>query len=498
MLNWLSSLFTSRPRGLRPPPHLAAVAVHNNLAWPNLMETAAESKVYQQSPWVYIAVNRIAEAAALVPLRVLRVRGEEHLEVKNHPLETLLDAPNPYLSRFELFEQTVAMLELTGDAYWFLAGDTSGAPSEIWPLRPDRVSIVPDPANYVRGYLYEIDGQRIPLDPVEVVHFKRWHPSNDYYGLSALEAARLAVASDRAMAEWNRNTFGMDNGVPAGIVNIKDFVSDTDFERIKREWRQSYGGPQRRTAFLRGGGIEWQNIGLSHNELDFLKGRRAHRDEILNIFGIPVGLVSENATEANAKVAERLFIERTLWPKLVRIAQKITQELLPFWPGEHVAEFEDIRPTDTQTRMEEIRTAYPVMSVNEIRARYYKLPPVEWGALPVGQLPVAGSQLTEKSGQTADGSIASGSKTADSDSVLSAQDSLLPAQSSLDELARWERFTLKRWGRTGTRAFEVRALPEEIAFDVSAGLLGATTPEEARAVFEAARSSLEAGVIKPV
>jgi phage portal protein BeeE len=93
---------------------------------------------------------------------------------------------------------------------------------------------------------------------------------------------------------------------------------------------------------------------LSHHERDFLKGREAHRDEILNIFGIPIGLLSENATEANATVAERQFIERTLWPKLVRIAQKIAQELLPFWGGTHIAEFEDIRPTDTQARLEEI------------------------------------------------------------------------------------------------------------------------------------------------
>src|SRR5690606_32547212 len=141
------------------------------------------------------------------------------------------------------------------------------------------------------------------------------------------------------------------------------------------------GGPQRRTAFLRGGAIQWQNIGLSHSDLDFLKGRQAHRDEILNLFGVPVGLVSENATEANARVAERQFIERTLWPKLVRMAQKITQELLPFWPGDHVAQFEDIRPTDVQARLDEIRTAYPVLSINEIRERYYQLPQVEWGGL---------------------------------------------------------------------------------------------------------------------
>lgn len=103
---------------------------------------------------------------------------------------------------------------------------------------------------------------------------------------------------------------------------------------------------------------------------------------LLNIFGVPIGMLSENATEANAKVAERLFIERTLWPKLTRIAGKITQDLLPFWAGSYTAEFQDIRPTDTQTRLSEIRTASAVLSINEIRDRYYHLPPVEWGAHP--------------------------------------------------------------------------------------------------------------------
>ena len=476
MNHWLARLF-GRRNGLRPAPHLEAVAVHNHFVWPNLAEAEAQTTVYRQSPWVYVAINRIAEAAALVPLRVFRVQGERRVEVERHPLEQLLEAPNPYISRFELMEQTFGLLELTGNAYWFLAGDSSGTPTQIWPLRPDRVSIVPDPADYVRGYLYEIDGQRIPLDAQEVVHFKRWHPANDYYGLSALEAARLAVQSDRAMAEWNHNTFGKDSGVPAGIVTVKDSVSEADFERIKREWRQSYGGPQRRTAFLRGGGIEWQNIGLSHSELDFLQGREAHRNEILNIFGIPVGLVAENATEANAQVAERMFVERTLWPKLVRVAQKITQELLPFWPGEHVAEFEDIRPTDAQARLEEIRVSYPVLSINEIRERYYRLPAVEWGALPVGEerLNPEGQRDRETEKQIED---------------TDAAEPAVSAKAIIDELWSWERFALKRLGRANGRRFKVKAVPADIAFEVSAGLLAAQSPDDVRQVFRSAREAV--------
>jgi hypothetical protein len=183
-----------------------------------------------------------------------------------------------------------------------------------------------------------------------------------------------------------------------------------------------------------------------------------------------VGLVSENATEANATVAERLFIERTLWPKLVRIAQKISQELLPFWPGETVATFEDIRPTDVQARLAEIRTAYPLMSINEIRERYYQLPAVAWGEQVVGAVQAQSADPDTAPADPADGM----------------------RKSQFEELGRWERFTIKRWGKVTPRPFSVRALPDEIAFEVSAGLLAAGSVDEAQMIFSSARELIGA------
>jgi len=338
--------------------------------------------VYQSSPWVYVAVNRIAEAAALVPFHVLRRVAEGEVGVVDHPFERLLQRPNPLLSRFELIEHTVGHLEIHGNAYWFLAGEPGGLPLELWPLRPDRVSVVPDARRGVRGYVYEVDGRQVPLDAAEVVHFRRWHPGNDYYGLSALEAARLAVETDRAMADWNRRYFGEGMAVPAGIVAIRERVSDSDYERLQREWRLAYGGRERRTAFLRGASVEWHNVGLSQQDMDFLNARRFNREEIFQIFGIPVGMFSENATEANALVGERVFVERTLWPKLVRIAEKITTDLLPFYGRGLVGRFEDIRPQDRRTQLEEIRVARGVLTVDEIRARYFGLGPLADEAAP--------------------------------------------------------------------------------------------------------------------
>ncbi len=363
---------------------------------PEMGRAGQYAGVYMGSPWVYVAVNRIAEAAALVPFRVYRVAaggsagevapaGAGEVALPEHPFTRLLQRPNPLLSRFELIEHTVGSLELHGNAYWFLAGQPGGAPQEIWPLRPDRVQIVPDAVRGVRGYLYEVDGRYIPLDAAEVVHFRRWHPANDYYGLSALEAARLAVETDRAMADWNRRYFGEGMAVPAGIVAIRERVSDADFERIKREWRASYGGGERKTAFVRGASVEWHNVGLSQHDMDFLNARRFNREEIFQIFGIPVGLFSENATEANALVGERVFVERTLWPKLVRIAEKITTDLLPFYGTGLIGRFDDIRPQDRAQQLAELRLARGVLTVDELRARYFGLGPLSAPAVSCDQ-----------------------------------------------------------------------------------------------------------------
>ncbi|MBN1679566.1 MAG: phage portal protein [Anaerolineae bacterium] len=381
---------------------------------PAVDQAAQYAGVYMTSPWVYVAVNRIAEAAALVPFNVVAY-GAAHgdhsragevgggsagtppgeVALQDHPFERLLRRPNPLMSRFELIEHTVGNLEIHGNAYWFLAGEPGGLPRELWPLRPDRVSIVPDPQRGVRGYVYEVDGYRVPLDAAEVVHFRRWHPANDYYGLSALEAARLAVESDRAMADWNHRYFGEGLAVPAGIVAIREQVSDADYERLKREWRLAYGGRERKTAFLRGASVEWHNIGLSQHDMDFLNARRFNREEIFQIFGIPVGMFSENATEANALVGERVFIERTLWPKLVRIAEKITTDLLPFYGSNLVGRFDDIRPQDRSAMLEEVRVARGILTVDELRARYFQLGPLPPDDAPSDSLDDAASDPPE-------------------------------------------------------------------------------------------------------
>ena len=96
-----------------------------------------------------------------------------------------------------------------------------------------------------------------------------------------------------------------------------------------------------------------------------------------------------------------------------------------------------------KARLGEIRTAYPLLSINELRAQYFQLPPVPWGDVAVRMEDNPPSQLSETPA----------------------------AKSEIEtELSQWERFALNRLDKPEqARPFAVTALPDELAFEVSGG-----------------------------
>ena len=61
----------------------------------------------------------------------------------SHPVTRLLDRVNPWHTRADLWRATETHLCLWGAAFWAIERDEDGQP-ELWPLRPDRVAVIPD------------------------------------------------------------------------------------------------------------------------------------------------------------------------------------------------------------------------------------------------------------------------------------------------------------------------------------------------------------------
>lgn len=355
-----------------------ALAQAESMKWgmPDLRLPEAQAELYQRLSWVHIAVRTIADAAAVQPLAVKRLQGEDTEDIDAHPFEELLRRPNPLQSRSELLYATVAYRALTGNAYWWINRPSQNAPpDELWLIPSHQIKPIPDGRLYLSHYEYDV-GLREPLRlPVEMIcHFKTYHPTNPFVGLSPIEALATVAIGDMAAQKWNSNFFAKDHAKAAGALAFSDPIPDSEWERLKAEFRRDYGGTERQLMMLRNagtGGVQWVQMAANQDDMQFLEGRQFTKEEVWQAFGLPPGMWDKNATEANATASKAAFSEYTLHPTLTAIAETITNTILPAYGDKLVAEFEDPRKADRAQDLAELQAYAQVHTVNEIRTEHY-------------------------------------------------------------------------------------------------------------------------------
>ena len=162
--------------------------------------------------------------------------------------------------------------------------ELGGEPRELYALRPDRMKVVPGRAGWPEAYEYSVDGRvaTFPCDPVRgvapILHMKLFHPTDDHYGMSPVEAAAFAVDIHNAAGQWNKAL--LDNAArPSGALVYKGGegarnLTEDQFERLKRELTENYQGAAnagraaaaRRRARLDGHGTDAEGHGFHRGE----------------------------------------------------------------------------------------------------------------------------------------------------------------------------------------------------------------------------------------
>ena len=208
---------------------------------------------YPKSALVYAAVKLRQDSVARVPLKVYR-RGEgvhgngtgfrafESAEPvgENHPAQRLLDAPNPFWTRSDLWRATETYLGLWGSAFWGLERDQAGQVVEIWPLRSDRMRVVPDPDRYVKGFVFVGQGQQlVPYVAEDVVWMKYFNPLDEYAGLSPIAPLRLSADMGMDALRANRHMLTNDS-TPGLIIETTDRPTDAEVQSFYERWESRF------------------------------------------------------------------------------------------------------------------------------------------------------------------------------------------------------------------------------------------------------------------
>jgi hypothetical protein len=269
-----------------------------------------------------------------------------------------------------VWEYQIFWLLLRGEMYWLLAPDDSGELQQLYPLPANRLYPEPDSKIFIRGYWYHGTATGKPefLDVEQVCFDRLPNPFNYHRGLSPLVAYTLGLQIDRAAQVFERDDY-RDGLTLRHIVSLRPEISDTDALRFKREIDEGQA-EKRRYMVTRGGDIDvkpMQSRGSAEARSSDV--RIMTQKEADYVYGIPEGLRTSSATQANATVAERTFISDTIWPLMVLIAEDMTVQIVTrYYEENQKSVFEDIRIKDIEGEMAVQAHAREVQTFDEARA----------------------------------------------------------------------------------------------------------------------------------
>jgi HK97 family phage portal protein len=186
----------------------------------------------------------------------------------------------------------------------------------------------------VVAYDYTLDSSTTRIQMDDVLHLKSAHPLNDWYGLSPIEVAAMAIDQHNAVSTHSLALL-QNGGRPSGVFIWKGTedgwgLTDEQKQSIRDSITHVYSvqGNAGRIMVLEGE-VEWKELGLSPKDMDFAEGKHIAVREISQAFGVPPMLVGVpgDATYANYKEARFHLWEDTILPLLERFQDAFTHSL---------------------------------------------------------------------------------------------------------------------------------------------------------------------------
>lgn len=301
---------------------------------------------FSSNPVGFRCVKLIAEASAALPL----VLQDAEQRYDTHPILDLVARPNPMQGRAELLEALYAQLLLTGNGYVEAVADENTVPLELHVLRSDRMSVVPGNDGWPIAYEYAVGGRKHRFDAtqtqVPVCHIKSFHPQDDHYGFTPMQAAAMAVDVHNSASRWSKAL--LDNAArPSGAIVYRGAegqgtMANDQYERLVSEMESHHQGARNAgRPMLLEGGLDWKPMGFSPSDMEFQKTKEAAAREIALAFGVPPMLlgIQGDATYANYQEAHRAFYRLTVLPLATRVTAALAN-----WVGGYSGEQLALKP----------------------------------------------------------------------------------------------------------------------------------------------------------
>lgn len=288
---------------------------------------------YKRNPIIYRCIREITTALGSVELEVHS--GNKVLE--GHQALDLLKKPNPTEGYAQFIRHAFTDYLISGNM--FITADTDkAAPNELWVQSPMNMETVGGSKGLPLEYVFNGGSNKVkfPVSQIDgksqCFHFKTYNPENPFVGLSPVSHVAQAADTHNNGIAWNSAL--LENGArPSGAFKFPDGVvlSQEEKGKFKEMMRaRIQGSDNAGSTLLLDNGGEWQEIGQSAKDMDFLNTMNTMAKYIASAYGVPLPLVDNDAASYNniEQAKERLWTD-TVLPLLNEFLELFGNWLLP-------------------------------------------------------------------------------------------------------------------------------------------------------------------------
>lgn len=320
------------------------------------------------------------------PGYVKDVQGEVEI-VPNHELLQAMKNPNEAMVQWSLFYTTIASLELTGKAYWWMPREDGRL--KIWPLPASWVT--PKHTDKQMFAYYEVapPGQaarKYKVPPEEMAYFPLPNPSDPLQTVSPTQSQAEAIAADEAIqtAQWRLFKNGLFPGMAITVGRGESWTGEEgegeqveltpaqrreilEAVRSMYEGVVNFGEPLILDKVITG----VHQLSNKPQEMDFMQSGKITKGRIFQAYGLNpiVAGEIEGANRAQAAAAEGNFVDNVINPIGIMVGQVLTKQQ----GGEYLFWLEQAKAHDAELSLKEWEAAGKLKYVTADEYRQHRL-----------------------------------------------------------------------------------------------------------------------------
>ena len=325
---------------------------------------------------VFACLQHRANALAGVKFDVYEEKNYTREELgRGHWTNELLNNPNPYFTRSQVFSYIENWLSINGNAFIWTPTNGYRVPLQMWVLNPTRMRVIKGENNFIDGYVYQSAQEgNIAIPEKEVIHLAKIHPAArpeeiigmNIFGVGLVSAALEYANIDREVSAYLARLFE-NNTVPPLIATFPERFDQDEWQKLKAAWNEEL--PDYKLRALLGGGMQLQLPPKGELSIGYEAVSKDTRAQIAQVFGVPPGMLDGSfQNRATAEVQWAIFRQNTIDPEALYIAEEFTRHFRR-WEEDILVEAQpyEYADPDLDMRKEEFELKWGLKTINEAR-----------------------------------------------------------------------------------------------------------------------------------